>query len=85
MSELAVIFCFVLVVLFAFVLPITIYSIRTNHKKEMAIFVAEDERIEAQVLEAELVSVKERVAVLERIVTEGRYELDKELRRLESV
>ena len=85
MSELAVIFCFVLVVLFAFVLPITIYSIRTNHKKEMALFVAEDERIEAQVLEAELVSVKERVAVLERIVTEGRYELDKELRRLESV
>ena len=85
MNELAVIFCFVLVVLFAFVLPITIYSIRTNHKKEMAIFVAEDERIEAQVLEAELVSVKERVAVLERIVTDGRYELDKELRRLESV
>lgn len=85
MNELVVIFCFVLVVLFAFVLPITIYSIRTNHKKDMALFVAEDERIEAQVLEAELVSVKERVAVLERIVTEGRYELDKELRRLESV
>ena len=85
MNELEVVFCFVLVVLFAFVLPITIYSIRTNNKKKMAIFVAEDERIEAQVLEAELVSVKERVAVLERIVTEGRYELDKELRRLESV
>ena len=85
MSELAVIFCFVLVVLFAFVLPITIYSIRTNHQKQMAEFIAEDRQITAQGLEEELVSVKERVAVLERIVTEGRYELDKELRRLESV
>ena len=85
MNELAVIFCFVLVVLFAFVLPITIYSIRTNHQKQMAEFIAEDRQITAQGLEEELISVKERVAVLERIVTEGRYELDKELRRLESV
>lgn len=85
MVELQLIFGFVSLVLFAFVLPIVVYSIRTNHKKKMAMFVAEDARIEAQVLEAELVSVKERVAVLECIVTEGRFELDKEFRRLESV
>ncbi len=85
MQELEIIFGFVLVVLFAFVLPLSIYSIRTNHQKKMAEFVAEDRQITAQGLEDELISVKERVAVLERIVTEGRYELDKELRRLESV
>jgi len=85
MNELVVIFCFVLVVLFAFVLPITIYSIRTNHHKKMAEFIAEDRQITAQGLEEEIISVKERVAVLECIVTEGRFELDKEFRRLESV
>ncbi len=85
MGTLAVVFGFVLVVLFAFVLPIVIYGIRTSHQKKMAKFGAEDERIEAQALEAELVSVKERLAVLERIVTDGRYELDQEFKRLDSV
>ncbi len=84
MSSLAVVFGFVLVVLFAFVLPIVIYGIRTTHQKKMAAFVAEDERLEAQALEAELISVKERLAVLERIVTDGRYELDQEFKRLDS-
>ena len=85
MGTLAVVFGFVLVVLFAFVLPIVIYGIRTNYKKKMAVFVAEDQKIEAQALEAELVSVKERLAVLERIDTDGRYELDQEFKRLGSV
>ena len=85
MGTLAVVFGFVLVVLFAFVLPIVIYGIRTNYKKKMAVFVAEDQKIEAQTLEAELISVKERLAVLERIVTDGRYELDQEFKRLGSV
>ncbi len=85
MLELTLIFGFVLVVLFAFVLPIVIYSIRTNHKKKMATFIAEDGRIDAQTLEEELIEVKERVAVLERIVTDGQYDLNQEIRRLESV
>ena len=84
MSSLMVIFGFVLVVLFAFVLPIVIYSIRTEHKKKMAKLLQDDSRIEAQELESELVSVKERLAVLERIVTDGKYDLDQEFRRLES-
>ena len=85
MLELTLIFGFVLVVLFAFVLPIVIYSIRTNHKKKMATFIAEDGRIDAQTLEEELIEVKERVAVLERIVTDGQDDLNQEIRRLESV
>ncbi len=85
MLELTLVFGFVLVVLFAFVLPIVIYSIRTNHKKKMATFIAEDGRIETQELEEELIEVKERVAVLERIVTDGQYDLNREIRRLESV
>ena len=85
MLELTLVFGFVLVVLFAFVLPIVIYSIRTNHKKKMATFIAEDGHIETQELEEELIEVKERVAVLERIVTDGQYDLNREIRRLESV
>ena len=85
MLELTLIFGFVLVVLFAFVLPIVIYSIRSNHKKKMATYIAEDGRIETQALEEELIEVKERVAVLERIVTDGQYDLNREIRRLESV
>lgn len=85
MLELTLIFGFVLVVLFAFVLPIAIYSIRSNHKKKMATYIAEDGRIETQALEEELIEVKERVAVLERIVTDGQYDLNREIRRLESV
>lgn len=85
MLELTLVFGFVLVVLFAFVLPIVIYSIRTNHKKKMATYIAEDGRIETQALEEELIEVKERVAVLERIVTDGKYDLNREIRRLESV
>jgi len=85
MLELTLVFGFVLVVLFAFVLPIVIYSIRTNHKKKMATYIAEDGRIETQALEEELIEVKERVAVLERIVTDGQYDLNREIRRLESV
>ena len=85
MSLLTVVFSFVLIVLFAFVMPIVIYTIRAQHKKKMAELVSGNEQVEAQALEMELVSVKERLAVLERIVTDGRYDLDQEFRRLESV
>ncbi len=85
MDELMLIFGFVMVVLFAFVLPLSIYSIRTAHKKSMAELVADDRHIESQALEEELLEVKERVAVLERIVTDGQYDLKQEIQRLESV
>lgn len=68
-----------------FCVAIVIYSIRSNHKKKMATYIAEDGRIETQALEEELIEVKERVAVLERIVTDGQYDLNREIRRLESV
>jgi len=35
-------------------------------------------------LTAELTEVKERLAVIERIVTDGSYDLNMEIRRLES-
>jgi Na+-transporting methylmalonyl-CoA/oxaloacetate decarboxylase gamma subunit len=77
-TNLITVFGFALVVLFAFVLPIVIYGIRIGHKQTMAELMADSDHV------AELAEVKERLAVIERIVTDGSYDLDKEIRRLES-
>jgi hypothetical protein len=45
---------------------------------------ADSDHVRADTLAAELAGVKERLAVIERIVTDGSYDLDKEIRRLES-
>ena len=83
-TDLITVFGFALVVLFAFVLPIVIYVIRMGHKREMAELMADSDHVRADTLAAELAEVKERLAVIERIVTDGSYDLDKEIRRLES-
>ena len=84
MEELFVIFGFVLIVMLVFVLPITIYAIRTEHQKKMAEVSADKEGGRIPALEAELEKVNARLEVLERIVTDGRYDLNQEIRRLES-
>ena len=84
-TDLITVFGFGLIVLFTFVLPIVIYGIRTGHKEEMAALTADSDRVRADMLDAEFALVKERLAVVERIVTDGTYELNKEIRRLESV
>ena len=83
-ENLLAVFGFVLVVLFAFVLPITFYAMHTDHKKKMATLTAGDERKRATALEAELTVVNERLVVLERIVTDRRYDLDDEIRQLDT-
>ena len=82
--NLITVFGFALVVLFAFVLPIVIYGIRMRHKQETAELMADSDHVRADTLAAELAEVKERLAVIERIVTDGSYDLNKEIRRLES-
>ncbi len=82
-DNLLAVFSFVLVVLFAFVLPITIYAIYTDHKKQMSDVTAKGD-VRAEALEAELAVVNERIAVLERIVTDRRYDLDEEIRQLDT-
>ncbi len=83
-TDLITVFGFALVVLFTFVLPIVIYGIRIGHKETMAELMADSDHVRADTLAAELAEVKERLAVIERIVTDGSYDLDKEIRRLES-
>lgn len=84
MNTILVVFGFVLVLVFCFVLPIVIYSIHMDHKKKLAALAAEFDGNQAQILESELTRVNERLAVLERIVTDGRYDLEQEIRRLDS-
>ena len=84
MNSLLVVFGFVLVLVFCFVLPIVIYSIHMDHKKKAAELAAEFDGNRAETLEFELAKVNERLAVLERIVTDGRYDLEQEIRRLDS-
>ena len=84
-TDLITVFGFALIVLFAFVLPIVIYGIRSGHKLNMAELMAEGEGARVDSLGAELVEVKKRLAVIECIVTDARYDLDREIRRLESV
>ncbi len=84
MNSLLVVFGFVLVLVFCFVLPIVIYSIHMDHKKKVVELAAEFDASRAEILESELARVNERLAVLERIVTDGRYDLEQEIRRLDS-
>ena len=85
MNSLIVVFGFVLVLVFCFVLPIVIYSIHMDHKKKVVELAAEIDGGRVEALESELAKVNERLAVLERIVTDGSYDLDQEIRRLDSV
>ena len=84
MNSLIVVFGFVLVLVFCFVLPIVIYSIHMDHKKKVVELAAEIDGGRVEALESELAKVNERLAVLERIVTDGSYDLDQEIRRLDS-
>ena len=83
-GDLLVVFGFALIVMLVFVLPIVIYAIRTEHQKKMAELNSSDNQTRVDELQAELASVNARVEVLERIVTDGSYDLKREIRRLES-
>lgn len=76
---------FVLVILFAFVLPIVIYGTWTSHKKDMAKLNASLNDSEKENLKNELASVKTRLEVLEAIVTDKKYQLNQEITALKAV
>ena len=73
---------FVLVILFAFVLPIVFVGIWTSHKKEMAKMNTELNNSEKQKIANEFEAVKARLEVLEAIVTDKKYQLNEEIERL---
>jgi Na+-transporting methylmalonyl-CoA/oxaloacetate decarboxylase gamma subunit len=73
---------FVLIILFAFVLPIVLIGTWTSHKKEMAKMNLSLGQSEKQNVENELSAIKTRLEVLEAIVTDKKYELNEELDRL---
>ena len=73
---------FVLVILFAFVLPIVFIGIWTSHKKDMAKMNLELGKSEKQNMLNEFAAIKSRLEVLEAIVTDKKYQLNEELEKL---
>lgn len=76
---------FVMIILFAFALPIVFVSIWTGHKKEMLKLNANLNESEKQNMANELTAVKKRLEVLEAIVTVKKYQLAQEISELKSV
>lgn len=76
---------FVLIILFAFVLPIVFVGIWTTHKKEMAKANANLNNSEKENLKNELAAVRSRLEVLEAIVTDKKYQLNQEITGLKAV
>jgi flagellar basal body-associated protein FliL len=70
---------FILIILFAFVLPIVIYGTWTSHKKDMAKLNASLNDSEKNNVLNELAAVKSRLEVLEAIVTDKKYQLSQEI------
>jgi flagellar biosynthesis/type III secretory pathway M-ring protein FliF/YscJ len=73
---------FVMIILFAFVLPIVIYGTWTSHKKDMAKLNASLNDSEKNNLKNELAAMKSRLEVLEAIVTDKKYQLSEEISSL---
>lgn len=73
---------FVLLILFLFVLPITLFGIFTGHRKEMTKMNAQLGSSEVDNVKNELIAVKTRLEVLEAIVTDKKYQLNQELASL---
>ena len=76
------VFIFVLMILFAFVLPIVFTAMWWQHKKDMAKMNVELNSSEKQNIENELAAVKTRLEVLEAIVTDKKYQLNEEIGQL---
>ena len=76
---------FVLIILFAFVLPIVMVGTWTSHKKEMAKANANLNNSEKENMKNELAAVKGRLEVLEAIVTDKKYQLHQEITELKAV
>ena len=76
---------FVLIILFAFVLPIVFFGIWSSHKKEMAKANANLNNSEKENMQNELAAVKGRLEVLEAIVTDKKYQLHQEITALKVV
>ncbi|KXI27766.1 hypothetical protein AX660_19685 [Paraglaciecola hydrolytica] len=75
---------FVLIILFAFVLPIVVIGTWTSHKKDMAKLNASLNSSEKTNVLNELAAVKSRLEVLEAIVTDKKYQLSQEISDLRS-
>jgi hypothetical protein len=69
-------------ILLVFVLPITIVVIATNHKKNMAELKLKLDDPDTKRMVKELEFVKNRLEILEAIVTDEKYQLNAEISAL---
>jgi len=69
----------IIALVFLFVFPIAIISIWTAHKAAMAKLNKEINISDKQKYENEITAMKKRIEVLEAIVTDKKYQLDKEI------
>jgi uncharacterized membrane protein len=76
---------FVMIILFAIVLPIVFVGIWTSHKKDMLKLNMHLSDSEKQNMAKELNTVKSRLEVLEAIVTDKKYQLAQEITELKGV
>lgn len=75
----------ILALIFVFVFPIAMISIWTAHKAEMAKLNKEVNNSDKQKYENEITAMKKRLEVLEAIVTDKKYQLDREISELHVV
>lgn len=68
---------------FIFIVAIVFIANYFSYKKEMAKLGNKVEHVEDSVMQKELDNIKQRLIVLERIVTDKDYELNKEFSKLD--
>jgi len=66
-------------IIFLFVFPLATMGIWTAHKAKMATLNKEVHNSDKQKYENEIIAMKKRIEVLEAIVTDKKYQLDKEI------
>lgn len=68
---------------FLFIIAIVFIGNFFSYKKEMAKLGTKVDRVENSATQKELANIKQRLIVLERIVTDKRYDLNAEISELE--
>lgn len=74
-----------LAVIFAFIFPIIMVGMYNSHKKEMLKLNSQLTDSEKQRYDNDIAQMQKRLAVLEAIVTDKRYQLDQDISELKVV
>jgi hypothetical protein len=73
-----------LLMIFIFVLCISGMGMFTDYRKQQLKMMDKMNDMESGALQKELAAIKQRLAVLEKIITDKRYDLDEEINLLRS-